>query len=151
MREMDRIARLLEQTVEGHPYYGPSLLRALTEVRQPGEKLWRIVAHLTAELEYARAVLEGTADPWVQGETTWPVVTDTSDEAWHDAIAKLTAASRALVRLVERLDDAVLGHELVRVHSTYYAMLHGTALHNAYHAEQISLLMRQADEKDQSK
>jgi hypothetical protein len=33
MREMDRIARLLEQTVEGHPYYGPSVLRALTAAR----------------------------------------------------------------------------------------------------------------------
>jgi hypothetical protein len=32
MREIERIARLLEETFEGKPYYGPSVLGALENV-----------------------------------------------------------------------------------------------------------------------
>ena len=73
MSEIGRIAHLLEQTFEGKPYYGPSVLSALEHItadvalRQPpwsAHRIWDIVAHLTAELVYARQVLEGTAGPY---------------------------------------------------------------------------------------
>ena len=158
MSEIERIARLLEQTFEGKPYYGPSVLGALTgvtadvAVRKPpwsAHCIWDLVVHLTAELIYAREVVDGTAGPWVAGETTWPALTDTSEAAWQKAINDLKKANRALVRAVKKLDDAILDKKPIQVRGPFYVMLHGTVQHNIYHAGQISLLTGQMTVVDQ--
>jgi hypothetical protein len=150
--EVPRIARLLEQTFEGKPYYGPSVLGALENVtadvaaRRPrwsAHSIWDLVAHLTAELDYARAIVEGTAGPWVEGETTWPDITDTSEAAWKEAIKDLVNANRELVCAVKQLDDNILDKKPIHVRGPFYLMLHGTLQHNIYHAGQISLLTGQ--------
>ena len=152
MNEITRIARLLKQTFEGSPYYGRSVLGALAgvsadvAVRKPpwsAHSIWDLVAHLTAELRYARTVIDGTAGPWVAGETTWATITDTSEAAWQQAINELKKANRALVRAVRQLDDAVLDKKPIRVRGPFYVMLHGTMQHNIYHVGQISLLTGQ--------
>ena len=98
MTEIERIAHLLEQTFQGQPYYGPSVLRALKSVtadvairkpRRSAHSIWSLVAHLTAELRYARAVLDGTAGPWIEGQTTWPAITNASEAAWQQAVKEL--------------------------------------------------------------
>ncbi len=149
MSEIERITRLLKQTFEGKPYYGPSVLGALENVtaevaaQKPlwsAHTIWDIVAHLTAELIYAREVVEAIAGPY--GDT-WLAITNTSEEAWEQAIRDLKKANRALVRVVKKLDDDVLDQKPVRVRGPYYIMLHGTMQHNIYHAGQISLLTGQ--------
>ena len=149
MGEIARIARLLEQTFEGKPYYGPSVLGALENVtadialQRPlwsAHSIWDIVAHLTAELSYACEVVEGTALPY---GNTWPAITDKSEPAWEAAIADLKRANRALLRAVKNLDDDVLEKKPIRVRGPFYVMLHGTMQHSIYHAGQISLLTGQ--------
>src|SRR5262245_36053372 len=149
MSEIERIAGLLQQTFEGAPYFGPSVLDTLEQVtgrvaaRKPhwsAHSIWEIVAHLTAELDYAQAVIAGTAGPWIEGETTWPVITDASEAAWHAAIRRLKKANRALVRAVKQLDEAILEQEPIRVRGSFYTMLHGTIHHTIHHAGQLSLL-----------
>src|SRR5262245_4257479 len=129
MTEIARIARLLEQTFEGKPYYGPSLLDTLSDVtaqvaasKPPwsAHRIWDLVAHLTAELTYTHEVIEGTAEPWLAGETTWPPIADTSEVAWQQAITNLKKANRALVRAVKRLDDTVLTTQPIRVRGPFY-------------------------------
>lgn len=148
MNEIERIARMMKQTFEGSPYYGPSVIGALENVtadiaaRKPpwsAHTIWSLVVHLTAELVYAREVIEGTAGPWDE-TTTWHEVTDISEAAWERAIEDLKRANRALVRLVKKLDDDVLDQQPIRVRGPYYLALHGTMQHNVYHAGQISLL-----------
>jgi hypothetical protein len=150
--EIARIALLLEQTFEGKPYYGPSVLGTLEQVtadaalRKPrwsAHSIWEIVVHLTAELNYAHGVIEGTAGPWVEGETTWPAVTNTSETEWKRANQELKKANRALVHAVKGLDDAILDQQPVRVRGPFYVTLHGTIQHNVYHSGQISLLTGQ--------
>jgi len=72
--EIDRIVSLIEQTFEGTPYYGPSLLSALEHgtadlsIRKPSwsaHGIWELLAHLTAELNYAREVINNNAGPWI--------------------------------------------------------------------------------------
>lgn len=152
MSEIERIAGLLAETVEGGPYYGPSILSILKNVtagiagQRPAwsaHSIWDLVAHLTAELDYAREVLEGTAGPWIEGVTTWPAVTDRSEAAWDRAVKDLAEANRALVRAVKKLDDADLDRKPIRVRGPFYVMLHGTLQHSVFHAGQISLLTGQ--------
>lgn len=152
MSEIERIARLLQQTFEGAPYYGPSVLDTLigidadVAIRKPrwsAHSIWQIVAHLTAELDYALAVIRGSAGTWIEGETTWPDIIDTSEAAWQNAVKDLKRANRALVRAVKQLDDALLDEQPIRVRGPYYLMLHGTIQHSIFHAGQISLLTGQ--------
>jgi len=152
MSEIARIAALMEETFEGKPYYGDSVLGALEGVtaevaskRPPwsAHSIWDLVAHLTAELDYARDVIEGTAGPWVDGETTWPAIPNRSQEAWRQALEDLKRANRALVDVVRQLDDSVLDKQPVRVRGPFYTMLHGTMQHSIFHAGQISLLTGQ--------
>jgi uncharacterized damage-inducible protein DinB len=156
--EIARIADLLEETFEGTPYYGPSVLGAFEKVtaevaaQKPcwsAHSIWDLVAHLTAELEYAHAVIQGTAGPWVEGETTWPAVSDTSEAAWREAIEGLKRANRALVRAVRQLDDSLLDQQPIQVRGPYYLMLHGTMQHSIFHSGQISLLTGQMALEDE--
>lgn len=101
------------------------------------------MTHLTVELSYARDVLSGDPGPWVDGETTWPAITDRSEEAWESAVKELKKANRALVRAIKKLDESLLDKKPPRVRGPYYLMLHGTMQHNIYHAGQISLLTGQ--------
>jgi hypothetical protein len=151
MTEVSRITGLLEQTFEGKPYYGPSVLGALASVtadlavRKPHphvHSIWELVVHLVEELNYARAVIEGSAGPWIEGETTWPVLTDTSEAAWQFTLRGLAEANTCLVGVVKLLDEGALDATVSRVQVPLYVMLHGTIQHSVYHAGQISLLAR---------
>lgn len=152
MREIDRTARLFKQTFEGSPYYGPSVLGILDSVpagvaaRRPrwsAHCIWELVTHLTAELTHTRDVLGGNPALWIEGKTTWPDISDTSEEAWERAIKDLKKANRALVRAIKKLDESILDKKPPRVRGPYHLMLHGTMQHNIYHAGQISLLTGQ--------
>ena len=142
----------MEQIFEGDPYYGPSVLGALEDVtanlaiRKPpwsAHSIWELVLHLAAELNYAREVINGTAGPWIEGETTWPTITDVSEIAWQSAIEELIKANQALICAVEQLDDTILNKQPTQVRGPYYLMLHGTMQHNIFHSGQISLLTGQ--------
>ncbi len=152
MSEIDRIVHLMEQTFEGNPYYGPSVMDTLEHatadlaIRKPtwsAHSIWELVLHLTAELNYARQVIDGTAGAWIEGETTWPAVTDISETAWKKAIHELRKANRAFVQAVKEMDNSILDQQPFRVRGPYYLMLHGTMQHSIYHSGQISLLMGQ--------
>ena len=120
---------------------------ALLRPEGTANSIWNVISHLTAELRHANAVLDGAAELWIEGETTWPFVTDTSLTSWKQAVIELMETSRALVHRIGQLDDSVLDEPLAPVRATYYVMLHGTIQHNAYHAGQISLLKRQVTSK----
>jgi hypothetical protein len=83
MSETTRIAGLFEAAFAGQPYYGPSPLSVLEHVtvhlaakpQTPAHSIWELVAHITAEMDYASAAMEGTAGAWVEGQTTWPKIT----------------------------------------------------------------------------
>jgi len=98
---------------------------------------------MTAELRHPVALLDGTAEPWVEGQTTWPAIGETSAEAWGDAVRELVEANRALVQAIEALEDDTLMKQLAQVRTTYYVALHGYAQHNAYHASQVAVLKKQ--------
>jgi hypothetical protein len=162
MSKITRIVRLLEQTFEGKPYYGPSVLDTLTGVNAniaamkpqwSAHRIWDLVAHLTAELYKACAVIDGTSGLWTAGETTWSEITDISNAAWQQAVADLKKTKRALVRLVNQLNDDVIDKKPFRVRSPFYQMLHGTIQHNIFHARQISLLtdLMISSDKDEHK
>jgi uncharacterized damage-inducible protein DinB len=152
MRETERIADLLEQTFEGRAYYGNSVLEALEGVSgevaasKPenfNNSIWEIVRHLTLELVYHRRILEGTAEKWVAGETTWDEGVEQTEAAWAAALDELKKANRALVKAIKQLDDEILDKTAAPVSYPFYRSLNGVLHHGIFHAGQISVLKRQ--------
>jgi uncharacterized damage-inducible protein DinB len=151
MTEASRIAGLFRAALNGDPYYGPSLLTVLARVtsdvaaqrQSRAHSIWELVMHMTAEMNYTRDVLDGHVRPWVEGETTWPRITDTSETAWQRSINDLQIAYRELVSRIERLDDGTLQQRrAMPAERSIYEILHGTLQHNIYHTGQISLLLK---------
>ena len=152
MSETARIARLLEQTFEGKAYYGTCVLETLAGVtaeiaEQKPEKsknsIWEIVAHLILELKFHRRVIEGTAEKWIAGETTWNDNNDHSAQAWEKTMNELKEANRALVGAIKQLDDDILDQDALQVSGSYYRMLNGVLQHSIFHSGQISILKLQ--------
>lgn len=146
MTECERIAALFDSTLEGAPYYGPSML-AVLNVSQDGPALLRpawarhsvleSVAHMAAEMRYTAEIIEGTAPPWVEGETTWPRPANSLAEA----LRHLASSSGSLATSIRELDDSALDRE-TPLKVSLRSVLYGTLHHNAYHLGQIVLLIR---------
>jgi len=149
MSEIERIAALFEQTFEGKPYYGPSVMASLAHVTaeiaiqrplETSHSIWELVTHMTSELTFARQVIEGTAGPWIAGVTTWNEIPETTETAWQATVEALKQAHRELVSVVRTQNELILDRNPVQVPGPFYVMLHGTLQHSIYHAGQISLL-----------
>lgn len=152
MSETERIANILEQTFEGKAYYGRSVLENLEGVtakmamRKPENSqnsIWALVVHMTLELIYHRKIIEGGAEKWVAGQTTWEKDFDRSAASWEQTIDELKAANRALVSAIRTLDDDILEKEAAPLSYSYYRMLNGILQHGIYHSGQISILKTQ--------
>ena len=151
---MDRkaIAAVLERSVAGDPWHGPSLTSLLADVtaveaaRRPiggAHSILEIVLHVAAWAEEVGARLAGG----VAGEPAvgdWPL-----PRPWDEARARLAAAHASLQRRLaafpeERLGERIGGDREPALGSgvSYGAMAIGVAEHNAYHGGQIALLKR---------
>jgi hypothetical protein len=100
------------------------------------------VCHLTAELEYHLRIVEGNAERWVAGETTWTEIPDISETAWLLALENLKRANRSLVAAIRELADERLEGRAIPLKHTLYRSLHGTLHHSVFHAGQITLLRK---------
>ena len=150
MSEAELIAKQLRRAVEGRAWHGPALLEALEGVTaktaaapSPAglHSIWQLVLHITT---WEAAVLR-----WLGGDGSrpgedenWPAISDTSEAAWHAAVARLKAGNVALREAVARLDDARLEQPIVEGMPSTYSTLHGVVHHALYHAGQIAMLKK---------
>ena len=159
--EIERIVDQLEREHSGDAWHGlplRELLKGLTpEVAAARpirnvHSVWEIVLHMTAWKNEVRRRLSGApaGDP---EEGDWPDVPSPTADAWNAALERLEQAHRALVAGVKALPESKL-HEPTndqRNRATgsgvsYYVLLHGLVQHDAYHAGQIALVRKGAEE-----
>jgi uncharacterized damage-inducible protein DinB len=157
VREVDRLRRVLEATVEGDPWYGSAIRRILEGVEAShaaarpidgAHTIWELVAHMTAWTNEVNRRLRGGphADP---AEGDWPAITSTSAESWQSAQSALARAHASLAATLTAMDDADLAKQIaggqvdaaghpVSLYDTSVGLLQ----HDAYHAGQIALLKK---------
>lgn len=151
LKEVERIADQLRRAHEGGAWHGPSvreLLDGMTAEEAAARPLegahsvWELVTHIEA---WERAILRRLGgDPAAIYNTAedWPAAEDVSEEAWHEAQARLTETYTLLREAVLRLDDARLDEPILPEMSTRYVSLHGAVQHTLYHAGQIALVKK---------
>ena len=149
----DTILAELEEVYRGPAWHGPSLLESLHDVdariavRTLGENrnsIWALVQHLAhgrhllierltqTQFDYPSAVRE----PW------WPVANeDTSEASWRRELRLLDEYQERLVASVRAATDAQLARRPAPGDQTLAQQLLGMAIHDAYHAGQIRLIV----------
>jgi hypothetical protein len=151
MAEIERIAKQLEKTFAGRAWHGPAVEEVLAGVTaevaaapSPGDHtIWQIVEHMTFWEETARRWLAGDRTR-PKDEDSWTTVTDTSEAAWQATLARQRRLHASMLEEVARLDDTRLSERLFDDMPSVYAILHGVAQHNVYHAGQIAILKKAA-------
>ena len=160
MREVERLADLVERVVEGDPWHGGNVMALLEGVtaadaaRQPvagAHSIWALVLHMTGWCDEVRARLGG-APAGEPASGDWPAVNDVSPAAWAASIDALVASHRALAAALRASGDAVLETPVRDPRNpptgtglSQYLTLHGAVHHTTYHAGQIALLRRVID------
>jgi uncharacterized damage-inducible protein DinB len=151
MSEVRRIADQLRRTFEGDAWHGPSVRELLADVtaRRAAAKpiaqahsIWEIALHMATWDEVVRRRLAGEITGDLPAEVDWPMLRETSEDAWRKSVQDLEQSHRALCEAVARLDDARLAESVPGKPDSVYIELHGIVQHDLYHAGQIALLKK---------
>ena len=161
MSEIARLIDELEREHQGDPWHGSplrDLLRGVTcEVAAARplrnvHSVWEIVLHMTAWKNEVRRRLSG-APAGTPQEGDWPDVPSPTAEAWQAALDGLEQAHRSLVDAIRQLPEDRLYEPTndprdreTGAGVTHYVLLHGIVQHDVYHAGQIAIVRKGADE-----
>jgi len=148
--ELKRIQEQLQRAFAGQAWHGPSLLELLADVDAPkaaarpiagAHNIWELVLHIAAWDKAATRRLKGDRAE-LTDEENFPPVTETGDEAWHQAIGTLERSHRELHSAIGELEESRLDQPIVSGLTSVYGTLHGVIQHGLYHAGQIALLKK---------
>ena len=156
MTELERIADQLRRAHQGEAWHGPSLdeilkdVSAETALRRPiagSHNIWEISLHIGVWESIVRRRLSGEVVVSVTREQDWPPVGDTSETAWQKTLDDLRHGHEHLQQAIARLADRQLGEPVPGMGYNVYFMLHGTVQHTLYHAGQIAILKKAANQE----
>ncbi|MBL7848541.1 MAG: DinB family protein [Cyclobacteriaceae bacterium] len=147
--ETERIVRSLAKTFDKGPWYGPSLMDVLNQVKPEqanlriGEthSILELVLHMISWRTFAARRLRGDNTFEVSEQENFP---SPSSVSWADALSRLKKSQEELIVAASEFPEARLG-ELVPSKTqryTYYTLLHGINQHDIYHIGQISLILK---------
>jgi uncharacterized damage-inducible protein DinB len=145
-KEVERVKEQLRRAHEGEAWHGPSLSEILKRVApshadaKPVPKAHSIRELLTHILVWEQEAIErlnGGGHPALPPEKDWP-----EGAPWEELVARSDEVHRALMAVVDDLDDERLEERVPGNPPTVYDLLHGIVQHNLYHAGQIALLTK---------
>ena len=150
MRGTKGIIDDLHRSLEGDSWQGPSIREILEGVTAAdaaahpvagAHSIWELVHHVTAWVRAVHSRVLGRVAE-LEGETDWPPVRDTSEQAWAAAYEDLRRAQSDLFATLRTLSDADLDGPVPNRDYDRAHLLRGLTQHHAYHAGQMSLLKR---------
>jgi uncharacterized damage-inducible protein DinB len=103
--------------------------------------IWELILHIAAWEGVFISRLAGLHMNEPE-EGDFPVVTDTSEEAWRRTLANFDETHRSLVVAIAALTDDRLRETVAGKDYTVDYMLRGILRHRVYHAGQIALLKK---------
>jgi uncharacterized damage-inducible protein DinB len=153
----DVIVTALDEVYRGPAWHGPAVLEALDGVdaalaSRTGfgtrNSIWDLVLHLAHGRHLLIERINNRVEPFPREirEPWWPVsIVDRSDEAWRRDLALLDEYHTKLVDTTRSASDAALARKPAPGDQPIGQQLLGVAIHDAYHAGQIRLLVLAAN------
>ena len=140
----------LKNIHDGEAWHGPSLKDILSGVTAEqaaarpianAHSIWELILHIAGcEDEFMRRLGGMQINEPEEGD--FPVVADTSEEAWRRTLARFDETHRGLIEAISALTDERLSETVAGKDYTVEYMLHGLTRHHVYHAGQIALLKK---------
>jgi hypothetical protein len=153
----DVIVAALDEVYRGPAWHGPAVLEALDGVTAAlaarsgfgtRNSIWDLVLHLAHGRHLLVERIHDRVEPFPREirEPWWPVPSvDFSDEAWRRDLALLDDYHAKLVAATRSASDAALARTPAPGDQPVGQQLLGMAIHDAYHAGQIRLLVLAAN------
>jgi hypothetical protein len=154
---IDLLLRLIDQSFDRKSWHGPNLrgsVRGLTTAVaawRPAEGrhcIWEVVVH-AAYWKYTvrRRLLGEKRGSFPRKGSNWfPAPVPLSEAAWDEAVALLEETHRTMREAVAGLAAADLDFRPPGSTTSNFALVTGIAAHDVYHAGQIQLLRRLAEQ-----
>jgi len=155
MTETFRLADQIRRAFEGNAWHGDSILELLSDVNsktaaarpiKDAHTIWEILLHIAAWDDVATRRIGGMAVQ-LTDEQNFPVVTDTSEAAWTQAIENTKKIHHELIKAVSGFLDSRLSEQVpgkTQNYYNFYYLFSGIVQHELYHAGQIALLKKAA-------
>src|SRR5438270_1002682 len=152
--ECNRIADQLASTINGEAWYGNSLQQILEKVTSTqaqthpiphAHSIWELLCHVEAWVKFALGAVDGRpipAWPAMPVELDWPVVSDTSEAAWKQAVDSFFSRHLKLVESIKAFNDERLDATVPGRSYNFYRLFQSTTQHAVYHAGQVALLKK---------
>ncbi len=146
------LANRLRRTLTGPMWHGPAIMELLRSVnaqqasRHPvksAHSIWELVLHMTTWARIARQRIDGMSLDYPDIETDWPAQPqDISDDAWNEALQRLSDAYEALAVTVRATSDLAMRNRVGKEQYSVETMVCGVIEHGAYHGGQIAVLLK---------
>jgi len=152
--ECNRIAYTLASAIDGNAWYGDPLRKILDNITAAqaqarpianAHSIWELVVHVEAWVKFCLGAVQGTPIPaWstMPKEQDWPTVSQTSEQAWQDAVSAFFSTHLKLVEALKTLSDDRLETTVPGRPYNFYHLFQGMIQHAIYHGGQIALLKK---------
>jgi hypothetical protein len=152
--ECNRIAYALASAISGDAWYGDPLRKILDKVTAKeaqarpianAHTIWELVRHVEAWAIFAEGAVQGTPiPPWstMPKEQDWPLVGDTSEQSWKQAVSTFFSTHVKLVEAIKTFSDERLETTVPGRAYNFYHLFQGMIQHAVYHGGQIALLKK---------
>jgi DinB superfamily len=152
--ECNRVADQLASTINGEAWYGDSLRQILEGVTAKqaqahpignAHSIWELLCHVESWVKFALGAVDGVPiPPWpaMPVELDWPVVTDTGELGWREAVDSFFSHHLKLVETISAFNDERLEATVPGRTYNFYRLFQSTTQHAVYHAGQIALLKK---------
>lgn len=147
------LVRALEEAHSGPAWHGPSLRATLRQctleeaqfrVAPDRNTIWELVLHIAYGKHVVCNRLTGSRDRFARPlrRSWWPATPAPSLSNWKDDLALLESSHERLVSAVAEATPAALARRRAGKRHDFGEEVLGVALHDTYHAGQISLLRK---------
>ncbi len=150
-----RLADQLALAFEGGAWHGPSLGEILRSMSAPvasarpvpgTHSIWELALHLLEVQDLVLRRVGGDPVPFEERAAWPPQPEEPTGEAWESVVARITAGERRLREVVLSMDPARLDDFAMPGGDTIFVTIQGHLQHNLWHAGQMALLRRAAEE-----
>jgi uncharacterized damage-inducible protein DinB len=154
MTETQRILEHYDRTMHGdawhsHPVWqvldGISAERAAMRPLANAHSIWEIVGHMAFWEEVAARRLGGLR-AGLEEDRNFSAMPEATEVNWQKTLDQFRASNQAFREALQKLDPARLNELSAAGKRSFYEEAHGLIEHNVYHAGQIALLAKAANQ-----
>ena len=154
MTETQRILEHYDRTMHGDAWHsypvwqvleGISVEKAAMRPLANAHSIWEIVGHMAFWEEVAARRLGGLR-AGLEENRNFPAMPEATEVNWQKTLDQFRASNQAFREALQKLDPARLNELSAAGKRSFYEEAHGLIEHSVYHAGQIALLAKAANQ-----